>query len=84
MSSKDLQELIELSEKAKKQMNLQMKIVDQTFDEMTQKLPEDEAKEVAKLKALNKRAVALAKEGKAEEAQELIKNYRNERQGRKA
>lgn len=80
---KDLKQLIELSNKARKQMKLEMKVMDKTFDEMTQKLPEEEAKEVANLKALNKKAIALAKEGKADEAQEIIKNYRDERQGRK-
>lgn len=79
MSYKDLniQQLLNLSKQASSQINLQVQILDTTFSDLLKNLPQDEANEVDKLKALTQKAINLAKQGKAEEAQELIRNYQN-------
>jgi len=76
---KDIEELMQLSQQASKQMKTQMNLMDANFKHLMKELPDDEAKEVSNLQVLSKKAFALAKEGKTEEAQELIKNYKNGR-----
>ncbi|WP_440881401.1 hypothetical protein [Tenacibaculum sp. C7A-26P2] len=85
MSYKDLniQQLLNLSKKASSQINLQVQILDTTFSELLKNLPQDEANEIDKLKALTQKAISLAKQGKAEEAQEIIRNYQNGRKSNK-
>lgn len=79
MSNKvDIEQLKKLSEKAGKQMQRQMRLLDSTFSEMMVNLPEDEAKKVEKLKVLTNKAIQLAKQGKADEAQNIIKEFQSE------
>jgi hypothetical protein len=68
-----------LSQQASKQMKNQMNLMDANFKILMKELPADQSKEVSNLQVLSKKAFALAKEGKTEEAQELIKNYKNGR-----
>jgi hypothetical protein len=85
MGYKDLniQQLIDLSKKANAQMNMQVAVLDKTFAELLKKLPQDEANEVDRLKSLTQKAIRMAKDGKADEAQELIRNYQNGRKSNK-
>jgi hypothetical protein len=76
---KDIEELMQLSQQASKQMKNQMNLMDANFKILMKELPADQSKEVSNLQVLSKKAFALAKEGKTEEAQELIKNYKNGR-----
>ncbi|HET8839200.1 MAG TPA: hypothetical protein VFM82_09450 [Flavobacteriaceae bacterium] len=79
MSNKaDLDQLKRLSNEANEQMKRQMNLLDGTFNEMMVKLPNDEAKKVERLKVLTQKAILLAKQGKADEAQKIIKEFQNQ------
>lgn len=73
-----IQGLIELSRKAKEDMNRQLDILDGTFSELVKKLPKEEADQVDRLKGYTQRAINLAKKGKQEEANDIISKIRNE------
>lgn len=79
--SDQLNSLIKLAEESKNQMNIHIRIFDETMSEMIKGVPEKDKGEIEKFKALSQRAINLAKEGKSEEAQELIKNFQNGRKG---
>ena len=81
--SLNIQELINLSKQASSQMNLQVQMLDKTFAELLKSLSKEDANEVDKLKSLTQKAISLAKQGKAAEAQEIITNYQNGRKSSK-
>lgn len=75
--NQNLNSLLQLAEESRKQMNLQMSIFDGVLNEMVKEVPEKDKDKIEEFKALTQRAINLAKEGKTEEAQELIKNFQN-------
>lgn len=79
----NIEQLKKLSEKANEQMKAQMNLLDGTFREMMIQLPENEAKEVERLKMLTNKSIQLAKQGKADEAREIIKNFQHGRKDNK-
>jgi len=79
--SEQLNSLLKLAEESKNQMNLQIRIFDETMVEMVKGVPEEDKEQVEHFRALSQRAINLAKEGKSQEAQELIKNFQYGRKG---
>ena len=71
------EELIALSKQITAQSNIQIGIMNNTLDDLIKELPSEDAREVERLKGLTQKAIALAKQGKGTEAQDLIRNYNN-------
>ena len=81
--SENIKELQELSRKAVSELNTQIRIFESSINQTLENVNEDEKSEVEKLKALSTKAINLAKMGKADQAQQLIKDYQDERKGNK-
>ena len=75
----DLGSLIKLSEQNTKQIEIEMAKFDKVFEEVVKGVPEDQKGEVERVKIICNKAIALAKEGKQEESNQLIKTIKNER-----
>lgn len=71
------QELIKLSKQITAQSKIQMSIMNNTLNDLIKELPNEEAAEIERLKGLTQKAIALAKQGKGTEAQDLIRNYKH-------
>ncbi|AHK11387.1 hypothetical protein F132_41 [Flavobacterium sp. phage 1/32] len=74
-----LDSLIKLSEQNRKQMELELAKFDKVFEEVIKGVPEDQKGQIEKVKIISNKAIQLAKEGRQEEANELIKTIQNER-----
>lgn len=77
--SSNLNNLLQLAEDSKKQLNLSLAIFDETINEAIRNVPDADKGEVERFKAISQQAINLAKAGKSKEAQELIKNFTNGR-----
>lgn len=75
----DFEGLNKLAEESKKLINAEMAKFETTFSEVRKNLPEDKLAEFDKNKALMNKAIALAKQGKQEEANQIINKLKNER-----
>lgn len=77
--SENLQQLMNLAQKSAQQINKEITIFDQWIKDVQKNVPDDQKSQVEEINALLIKAVNLAKMGKAEEAQELVKNYKHGR-----
>tara|TARA_R110000851_G_scaffold108617_1_gene230027 strand:- start:12184 stop:12423 length:240 start_codon:yes stop_codon:yes gene_type:complete len=76
----DINVLKQQAESAKKlfsEINNQNRIFGELIDDAMMGAKETEKPEINKIQMLTKKAINLAKQGKLDEAQTLIKNYRN-------
>jgi len=59
------------------EMNNQNRIFENTIDSAMKGAPESDKKAINKIKLLSKKAINLAKQGKMDEAQTLIKSFKH-------
>lgn len=78
-----LLELTKLAEKSIDELQGQINLFDLYLQETIKSVSEEDKKEVEKVRAISTQAFELAKMGKANEAQELIKKFEDERKGNK-
>jgi len=62
---------------ANEQLNIQMAIFEKSIQNVKENVDDEEKREIEKLQALSQKAINLAKQGKAVEADELIKQFQN-------
>ena len=72
-----LKEQLETSKKLFSEINIQNRIFGELIDNAIKGAPDQDKPEISKIKLIATKAINLAKQGKAEEAQTLIKNYSN-------
>lgn len=77
-NNKQIDQLLELSEKLSEKINIDIKLVEKLNDEMLKNVPEEQKGEIEKMVAIKNKALILAKEGKQEEAINIIKEMQNE------
>lgn len=75
MSFKNIQSQLELSRKAISEMNKQNTIFETLLQEAIKGAPEEDKKEIDRIRSLTLKVQKLAKEGRIEEAQTLIKEH---------
>ena len=75
----NLQDMIMLARKSAEQLNSEIVIFDKILDSTLKNAPEEDKRELEEVKALATKAVNLAKMGKAEEAQNIITQFKNGR-----
>ena len=73
-----LQQLIELSKQNSKQIEIDLKIFESTFDGVLKNAPDKDRDVLEKMNALTKKAIILAKDGKTNEANEILNQIKNE------
>jgi len=78
-NQQNIQELKALGDKAMAEMKNQISIFDATLQEALKGAPQQDKSQIEELKALCNSAINLAKTGKADAAQELIRNYEHGR-----
>lgn len=78
MDTKYLQELLKMSQQNQKQLDLNVKIFDQTFGEVLKNAPVEDVGVLEKMRILTTKAINLAKEGKQTEAQDVLNQIKNE------
>lgn len=74
----DLNTVKQQAEQVKKlfeEINNQNRIFEQTIESAMKGAPEEDKPAINRLRMLAKKAIALAKEGKSEEAQQIIKDF---------
>lgn len=79
----NLKQLMKLAEKSMEQINKEIRIFELTLDESIKNVDDNDKGEIESLKALSTKAINLAKMGKAEKAQEIIRNFQNGRKNSK-
>ncbi len=67
----------ELSKKAVEEMKKQIRVYEQTMEATVKNAPDDQKKELESVRLMSIRALNLAKQGKSDEANQLIKDFRN-------
>lgn len=72
-----LKEQMEASKKMFNEINNQNRIFGELIDNAMKGAPDQDKSEISKIKLMAKKAINLAKQGKSEEAQTLIKNFSN-------
>lgn len=77
MGLDNIKKQIELGRKSIKELQNQNAIFDELLTETIEGVPEEQKNLVQEIKVLSQRAFALAKQGKTEEAQTLIKQMQN-------
>jgi len=77
--SNNLNQLLQLSQEMSKKLDVEMRIFDETFNETIRNAPDEDKAAVEELKGLSQKAIALAKEGKVNEANKIINDYQNGR-----
>lgn len=78
-----LNQLIKLGKTSTESANTQMKVLDETMKEMLRKVDDKDKPEIEKLMVTMNKSIALAKQGKSAEAQEIIKNFSDGRKSSK-
>ena len=79
----NLKQLQEMAKESSKKLNLELRIFDETMAEAIKGVPDSEKQIVEQVKGLSQRAINLAKNGKIEQAQQIIKDFNNERKDNK-
>lgn len=67
----------ELSKKLFAELNNQNRIFENIIESAMKGAPEKDKPEINRIRMLTKKAIALAKEGKSEEAQQIIKDFQH-------
>lgn len=75
----NLKQLQEMARESSKKLNLELRIFDETMAEAIKGAPEEHKKTIEEIKGLSQKAINLAKNGKVKEAQQIIKDFNNER-----
>jgi hypothetical protein len=75
----DISSLIKMSEESKKLINIEMAKFDKIFEEVKKNVPAEQVGFLEKTKAQMNKAIILAKEGRQEEANEIVNNLKHER-----
>jgi hypothetical protein len=70
-----IEKLRRLAEKSMEQLKQEINIFDEQLAESIRNAPEEQKSDLEKCKSVVQQAIALAKMGKAEEANELILNF---------
>lgn len=83
MDLTDLHNQMKLSKNAVVEINKQNRIFERTIQQAIKGAPEQDKKEIEKIRLLTIKALNLAKQGKIEESQQLIKDFQNGRQNSK-
>lgn len=68
---------VKLAESLVKESKNQIRIFDDVLQEAIKGVEGDDKKEIERVRALSQRAINLAKQGKGDKAQEIIKNFQN-------
>ena len=71
----NVQQQQKMVQKMIEEINNQNRIFEQTIDSAMKGAPESDKKEIEKIRILAKKAISLAKQGKSDEAQNLIKQF---------
>ena len=79
----NLKQLQEMAKESGKKLNLELRIFDETMAEAIKGAPSTDKNAIEQIKGLSQKAINLAKNGKVKEAQELIKDFNNERKNNK-
>lgn len=74
-----LQQLSKMAMQSSKQLNQQMSILENVMSETLKNAPEENKAEIEKVKALTNKAINLAKQGKMQDVDQIIKNFKNGR-----
>jgi len=77
--NKGLDKLLRMAEESQKTLDLHMRIFDVNMDETIKKAPEEDKKAIEECKGICQSFINLAKNGKFEEGEELIKKYKDGR-----
>lgn len=72
-----LKQQLENAKKLASQINVQNTIFEQTLQEAVKGAPEEDKQKLEKVRVLSIKAISLAKKGKLEEAQDVIKQFQN-------
>lgn len=72
-----LQQQAEMSKRAVEEMKRQIRLYEQTMETMVKTAPDDQKTELESVRLMSIRALNLAKQGKSDEAQQLIKDFKN-------
>lgn len=81
MELHQLKELLKSSEKAAMEIKNQNRIFGSTLQEAIKGAPIEDKDKIDQVRILSLKAIELAKQGKSEEAQQLIKEFNNGGQG---
>ncbi len=76
MDFKTVQQQIKLSKKAIEETKVQNRIFENLLQEAIKGAPEEDKNQVQKIQVFANKVLSLAKEGKQEEAQSLIKDFK--------
>ena len=71
----NVQQQQKMVQKMIEEINNQNRIFEQTIESAMKGAPESDKKEIEKIRILAKKAISLAKQGKSDEAQNLIKQF---------
>ena len=74
----DFKELLKLSANLKEQIGLQFQILEKSVDTMNKNSTEENKKEIEKASSIITSSLEMLKNGKTEEAINLVKNLQNE------
>lgn len=75
----NLEQLQKMARESSKKLNLELRIFDETLAESIRKAPEEEKQAIEGLRSMCQKSISLAKQGKSEEANQIIKDYQNGR-----
>lgn len=75
MDLKNIKAQLELSKKAIQETKNQNRIFETILQEAIKGAPKEDKKEIQRLQNMSRKAINLAKQGKLEEAQTLIKSF---------
>ncbi len=78
-----LKKLSAMAVESSKELNKQIDLMGDVVKETLKDAPEDQKSEIEQLQALMTKSFNLAKQGKADQVNDLIKNFRNGRKSNK-
>lgn len=75
----EINRLLEMSKKMSRQLKVEMRIFDESINETIRNAPDEDKAKIEEIKKISQKAISLAQQGKINEANELIKDFRNGR-----
>jgi len=75
----NIEQLLQLSQQNSERIKSDMKMFDAVFDNVQNTVPDDQKGELQRVRAQMNKAINLAKEGKTNEANDVINNLKNGR-----
>lgn len=79
MDYKGIKEQLALAEKSAREIKNQSRIFENTLQEAVKGAPIEAKSQIDQIRVLSAKAISLAKQGKMEESQQLIKDFQNGR-----